>query len=76
MSTSLSTIFKLSIQERILLVEAIWDSIISEKDKKNNYSLSEEQILFLEEELASYAKNPDQGSSWNEIKNRIKNKNE
>ncbi len=74
MSASLSQILKLSIQERILLVEAIWDSIVSENDKKTNYSLSEEQILFLEDEMAAYAKNPEEGSSWAEIKNRIKNK--
>lgn len=72
MSASLSQIFKLSIQERILLVEAIWDSIVSEKDKKSNYTLSEEQILFLEEEMTAYANNPEEGSSWKEIKDRIK----
>ena len=74
MSANLSTILKLSIPERILLVEAIWNSIAQENDKKSNYTLSEEQINFLEEELAAYAKNPEEGSSWEEIKNRISNK--
>jgi putative addiction module component (TIGR02574 family) len=74
MSTNLSNILKLSIPERILLVEAIWDSIAHENDKKINYTLSEKQINFLEEELAAYANNPEEGSSWEEIKNRIKNK--
>ncbi|MGQ0828353.1 MAG: addiction module protein [Bacteroidota bacterium] len=74
MSANLSQILKLSIHERILLVEAIWDSIVKENDKKNSYQLSDEQIDFLEEEIAAYAKNPEEGSSWDEIKKRIKNK--
>ncbi len=69
MSPYLSDILKLSVAERILLVEAIWDSIASEK--KNPYTLSQEQIKFLEEEMAAYSKNPDEGSSWEEIKARI-----
>ena len=69
MNTQLSNILKLSVPERILLVEAIWDSIANEKN--NTYQLSPEQISLLEEELASYSKNPNQGSSWDEIKKRI-----
>ena len=65
----LSDILKLSVAERVLLVEAIWDSIASEQ--KNTYKLSEEQIHFLEEEMASYSKTPNEGTSWDEIKARI-----
>ena len=74
MSNNLSQILKLSITERILLVEAIWDSITKESESKNSYQLSDEQIRFLEEEISSYDKNPEEGSSWEDIKNRIKNK--
>lgn len=74
MSNNLSQILKLSISERILLVEAIWDSITKESGTKNHYQLSDEQIRFLEDEIAAYDKNPEEGSSWEEIKNRIKNK--
>lgn len=74
MSNNLSQILKLSITERILLVEAIWDSITKESGTKNSYQLSDDQIRFLEEEIAAYDKNPEEGSSWEEIKNRIRNK--
>lgn len=70
MQLELSQILKLSIAEKVLLVEAIWDSIASAK-KENAYTLSEEQIHILEEELAEYSKNPNEGSSWDEIKKRI-----
>ncbi len=71
MSPYLSEILKLSIPERILLVEAIWDSIASESDNKKSYSLSDEQLKFLEEELKDYSSKPENGSSWAEIKKRI-----
>jgi putative addiction module component (TIGR02574 family) len=71
MQLDLSHIFKLSIPERILLVEAIWDSIASEKKKGSAYSLSPEQMHILEEEMQNYSKNSEEGSSWEEIKKRI-----
>lgn len=71
MSPYLSEILKLSIPERILLVEAIWDSIAGEGDKKNSYQLSEDQIKVLEDELKEYAKRPEEGSSWEDVKKRI-----
>ena len=72
MAPFLSDIIKLSIPERILLVEAIWDSIASEKNQ--TYQLSADQIKILEEELAAYGKNPDEGSSWEDVKKRITKK--
>ena len=69
MASFLSDILKLSVPERILLVEAIWDSIANEKNQ--SYNFSDDQIKILEEELAAYNKNPYIGSSWEEVKQRI-----
>ena len=74
MTRSLSEIIKLSIPERILLVEAIWDSIVTETQNKSPYQLSDEQIKILEDELAAYSLHPEEGSSWEEIKKRIQSK--
>ncbi len=70
----LSEILKLSIPERVLLVEAIWDSIANESNKKNAYQLSDEQINFLEAEITEYSKKPEEGSSWEDIKKRMLNR--
>lgn len=70
MTPQLSEILKLSVSERILLVEAIWDSIANETQNVKPYQLTEEQVLFLEEELAAYGKNPDEGITWEEIKSK------
>lgn len=75
MQPNFSEIFKLSIPERILLVEALWDSIARESENKEIYKLSAEQEKFLEEEITAYAQNPAEGSSWNEIKERLLKKN-
>ena len=74
MSVELAEILKLSVPERILLVEAIWDSIANDRRSANAYELTPEQVKLLEEELAAYARNPEEGSSWQEIKSRILNK--
>jgi putative addiction module component (TIGR02574 family) len=71
MSSQLSEILKLSVAERILLVEAIWDSIANEAQNIKPYQLTETQIRFLEEELVAYGKNPDEGSTWEEIKRKV-----
>ena len=72
MSPLLNEILKLSLPERVLLVEAIWDSIADEQNGAKDYQLTEEQILLLEEELVAYSKNPKEGSGWAEIKRRIR----
>lgn len=71
MTPQLSEILKLTISERILLVEAIWDSIATETQNKKPYQLTDEQMQFLEEELEAYRKNPEDVTTWEEIKNRV-----
>jgi putative addiction module component (TIGR02574 family) len=71
MSTLLSTdILKLSVAERILLVEDIWDSV-AEVPEAVELSLREKTEL--NERLALYHENPEAGSPWGLVKERIKN---
>ena len=60
-----SEIRKLSIPERILLVEDIWDSIASENEA---FELSPAQKGELDKRSQSFQTNPSQGRSWQEIK--------
>ncbi len=68
MTKNLSEILKLSISERILLVEEIWDSIANEN---SNIPLTDKQINILEERLALYNKKPDAGKPWEELRNEL-----
>ena len=63
---SINEIKNLSISEKIIIVEEIWDSIATRSDYPE---LSESQRVELNRRIDSYHANPQQGRSWNEIKN-------
>jgi putative addiction module component (TIGR02574 family) len=63
-----SEIKKLSIPERILLVEEIWDSIAHENEA---FELSPSQKDELGRRSLSFEQNPSQGRSWEEIKSEF-----
>ena len=66
MQSNLSNeIQKLSISERILLVEDIWDSIARENEA---FELSNAQRDELDRRSQAFKENPTQGRSWQEIK--------
>lgn len=61
---------KLSIAERIDLVEEIWDSIAEEN---GCYELSEAQKQELDRRLEAFRANPSRGRTWDEIKSEFLN---
>ncbi len=69
MTQILQDILKLSVSERIIMVEAIWDSI-AEKDDKVGLSSDTKQLL--DDRLEVHRRNRDEGSNWTEAKARIK----
>lgn len=62
-------ILTLSVSERILLVEDIWDSIA---ELPEEISLSEAQKRELETRLAAYHEDPAAGSPWATVRERIR----
>jgi putative addiction module component (TIGR02574 family) len=56
---------QLSVAERILLVEEIWDSIAEEV---NASELTQAQKGELDRRLAAMESDPEAGSSWEEVK--------
>jgi putative addiction module component (TIGR02574 family) len=59
---------KLSVAERILLVEEIWDTIAAEQE---SLEVTEAQKRELDRRLEAYESSPGDGSSWEEVKQRI-----
>lgn len=59
----------LSVAERILLVEAIWDSIVSEQDA---LEITQEQKEELDRRLAAFEADSDAGSTWEKVKARLR----
>ncbi len=67
---SISDILALSVAERILLVEDIWDSIA---DVPEAVELSDAQRRELDTRLEAYRRDPAAGAPWDVIKARIAN---
>jgi putative addiction module component (TIGR02574 family) len=74
MAPQLNDILKLSLSERILWVEALWSSIATEKKSVELLEISPEHKKILDNEIKAYRKNPESGSSWNDVKTRIRKK--
>jgi putative addiction module component (TIGR02574 family) len=64
----LSEIRKLSIAERIQIVEDIWDSIAADTDA---LPLTEDQRSELDRRIADAEANPGVGRPWNEVRARL-----
>jgi len=64
-------ILSLSIAERIQLVEDIWDTII---ELPQEVQLTDEQKIELDRRLDAYHQNPDEGSPWGEVRDRIRSR--
>jgi putative addiction module component (TIGR02574 family) len=69
MSTeTLSEILKLPVDERIQLVEDIWDSIAADP---RTVGVPAEQLGELDRRLDEAAANPGQGRPWSEVRDRL-----
>jgi putative addiction module component (TIGR02574 family) len=70
MSTiSIADILDLPVQERIRLVELIWDSVAAVPE---TLQVSPELITELDARLAEFEANPEAGHSWSQVKSQLK----
>ena len=65
---SLADVLDLSVAERIQLVEDIWDTIPKASEAPK---ITDAQRAELDRRLEAHRKNPDAGSSWEDVKARI-----
>ena len=69
-STLLEEAEKLPVEERLELVEALWDSIGADADL-DRLPMPEWQREELERRLADFDADPEAGSSWEEVRARL-----
>lgn len=62
-------VLSLSVPERIQLVEDIWDTIAEVPEEVR---LTDEQKVELDRRLDAYHQNPDEGSPWGMVRERIR----
>ncbi|HEX2866063.1 MAG TPA: addiction module protein [Ignavibacteriales bacterium] len=70
-SNPLENIKNLSVAERILIVEEIWDSILNSNEE---FPLSDEQKNELDKRLEAHGKNPNEVKPWSEVRDNIRKK--
>ncbi|MFT6550355.1 MAG: putative addiction module component (TIGR02574 family) [Zhongshania marina] len=58
----------LTVSERIILAEALWDSVVAEGDE---VALTDAQREELDRRLAAFEIDQDVGSSWSSVKARV-----
>jgi putative addiction module component (TIGR02574 family) len=68
LSELIEQIKKLSVAERILLAENIWDSIAAEQD---SVPVTEAQKEELDRRLAAMEASPDEGVPWEVLKEKL-----
>lgn len=69
MTLIIKEVLKLSVPERILMVKAIWDSF---EKKDDLLEINEATKSLLDDRLLAHQNNPHEGSSWTDVKARIK----
>lgn len=69
MSVALTEITQLSTAERIQLAQDIWDTVA---DRPDAVSLSKAQAQELDRRLEAHRENPQRGSSWQEVQQRVR----
>ena len=70
-SRTVADIIELSVAERIQAIEDIWDSIAAVPEA---VPLIDDQKAELDRRLEAYHRNPDAGSPWAAVRERIHNR--
>jgi putative addiction module component (TIGR02574 family) len=65
---SMADVLRLSVAERILLVEDIWDSIANQPE---SLEVSDSQRAELDARVAAYRQDPSGGIEWDDLKKRL-----
>jgi putative addiction module component (TIGR02574 family) len=60
---------ELSLSERILLAEELWDSIIEDQA---SIEITDAQKKVLDQRLKSSKSSPSEGTTWEEVSDRLK----
>jgi putative addiction module component (TIGR02574 family) len=67
--TEIKEILKLSVEERLHLVQTIWDSISGEAE---DAEISKEHKAILNDRLESYKKNPEDNVNWEDVDKKVR----
>ena len=63
-----TSLFQLTVAERIQLAEDLWDSVAAQSEQ---VELTPDLIAELDERLVSYEQHPDDVANWAEVRQRL-----
>lgn len=69
MSIAIDELSKLPLPERLQIVERLWDSIAADAER---LPLTAKQAEELDRRLAAHESNPEEGRTWEEIRDRLR----
>jgi putative addiction module component (TIGR02574 family) len=70
MNTEFAQVFELTLSEKLQLLEDLWDSIAQFPEQIPVLDWQKEELA---KRKAAYLQNPNAGSSWEAVKDRIRN---
>jgi putative addiction module component (TIGR02574 family) len=70
MNTEFAQVFELTLSEKLQLLEDLWDSIAQVPEQIPVLDWQKEELA---KRKAAYLQNPNAGSSWEAVKDRIRN---
>jgi putative addiction module component (TIGR02574 family) len=70
MNKAISQVFELTLSEKLQLLEDLWDSIAQVPEQIAVLDWQKEE---LDKRKETFLQNPDSGSSWEVVKERIRN---
>lgn len=69
MNTEFAQVFELTLSEKLQLLEDLWDSIAQAPEQIPVLDWQKEELA---KRKAAYLRNPNSGSSWEDVKERIR----
>ena len=66
--TEIKEILKLSVQERIHLVQTIWDSIAHDAEASD---IPQEHLFVLDKRIKAHKENPNDVYNWEDVKQEV-----
>jgi putative addiction module component (TIGR02574 family) len=71
---STEELLKLDVQTRLKLIDQLWDSVVrdlNDPDSPQSLPVADELRVLLDRRMKAYRENPDRGSSWGDVRDRV-----
>ena len=71
---STDELMKLDVQARLRLIDQLWESVVkdlNDPESRQSLPVTDDLRMLLDQRMKAYRANPDAGSSWPDVRERI-----